>query len=291
MLTFSALLLVAQAGFSLPDSLAEGQVGKAPDYLELETPRPASWDYAIRGSLVGRALEGHVQVREHAIEGTRLGLERDLGYGFQLGGRGEFAADSSDLELTAQVEFLDGSASRTAPRDYFFNGSLYPAGESTRTLTHFLTVRMHAVFKNIFGAVSGGWTGPLIGIEYDYYLMNVTSSLNKHSSEDWTHYYPYPVIGWAGEALLTDGLGVTGRATVGYLPNVPSGFIEGGRLHVSVRPSVWVDMSLFWQASRSVRLSAGFNYQYWNGADHSVEDGNKLTFSAPGVSLSFEYSW
>jgi hypothetical protein len=37
--------------------------------------------------------------------------------------------------------------------------------------------------------------------------------------------------------------------------------------------------------SDSVHLTLGFVYQYWYGGDHSVEDGNKLRFSAPGLSV------
>jgi len=262
-----------------------------PSYLDLEIPDSRGPDPAVRTTFVGRQFGGHVNVREHAIDGTTLGLGRDLGYGYQVGGRVGFTYAGSGVEATAEVEYVDGSARQTPTRTFFFNGSTYAAGESTRTLTHFLTVRLHLAFREAFGKASWGWTGLVVGLEYPYYNMNLTSTQHPHSNEDWTHYYPYPVIGWAGRVSLGGGLSLGGRATVGYLPNLPSAYIEGGRLYVSVRPSVFVDLPLVWEASPHVRLSLGFTYQDWHGGDHSVEDGNVLRFSAPGLTASFEYAW
>jgi hypothetical protein len=262
-----------------------------PSYLELEIPDPRGADPAVRATFVARQLGGHLKVRENAVDGTTLRLGRDLGYGDQVGGRVGFTYAESGLEAAADVEYLDGSARRTATRPFNYNGASYAAGESIRTLTHFLTVRLHLAFREILGKASWGWTGPVVGIEYPYYTTNVTAPTNPHSLEDWVHYYPYPVIGWAGRVNLGWGLSVGGRATVGYLPNLPSAYIEGGRLYVSVRPSIFVDLPLVWEASPNVRLSLGFTYQDWHGGDHSVEDGNVLHFSAPGLTASFEYAW
>jgi hypothetical protein len=252
--------------------------------------RPAR-ERSARLSAIGRALGGRVQVREHEFPATPLELGADLGFGYQVGGRANFTYAAAGLRSSIDVEYLDGTARENARRDFFFNGAPYRAGEPLRTLTHFLTVRIQFAWEAIADRGSGSWTGPVIGIEYPYYYMNLTSPSNPNNSEDWTHYYPYPVVGWAGRFALVEGLSWGGRATVGYLPNLPAPFIEGGRLYISVRPSVWVELPLTWQASRSLRLSAGFEYQLWHGTDHSVEDGNVLRISSPGVSLSVELVW
>jgi hypothetical protein len=254
-------------------------------------PEPEPREYSLRLSAVWRSLQGRMQVREHEFEGTPLRLGSDLGYGSQFGGRMDFTYDSPTLEGLAEVEYVDGSARQTASRDFFYNGAFYSAGDDIRTLTHFLTVRLHAAWKLDPDPARNWWTGPILGIEYPYYYLNVTSPAIPHNSEDWTHFYPYPVVGWAGRATLAEGLRVEGRTTVGYFPNLPSAYIEGGRLYVSVRPSVWADLGLSWQLSRSIRLSGGFEYQYWYGGDHSVEDGNKLKFSSPGARLGVEFAW
>jgi len=252
---------------------------------------PPSRECSVRLSAVGRNLEGRVQVREHDVEGTPLRLGGDLGYGYQWGGRGAFVYDAPGLEWHAEVDYRDGAARHTATRDFAYNGAFYTSGMDLRTLTHFLTVRIHAAMKTFAEPGGDAWTGPVLGIEYPYYYMNLTTPSIPGNSEDWTHYYPYPVVGWAGRLPLTGGLRLEGRATVGYLPDVPSIFMEGGRLYVSVRPSVWADLTLRWELSRSLRVGAGFEYQYWNGGDHSVEDGNRLKFSAPGGTLSVELAW
>jgi hypothetical protein len=264
-----------------------------PRALDLDPPsdeRP-SRERAVRLSAVGRRFEGRVQVREHEVEGTPLRLGGDLGYGSQWGGRAAFAYDSPTVEAHADVDYMDGSARRRATRDFFFNGAAYAAGEDLKTLTHFLTVRIDLAWKSFADPGRGAWTGPILGIEYPYYYMNLITPSIPGNSEDWTHYYPYPVVGWAGRVPVTEGLRLEGRATVGYVPDLPSAFIEGGRLYVSVRPSVWVDLALVWELSRAVRLGAGFEYGYWNGADHSVEDGNRLKFSSPGAALAIEFAW
>jgi hypothetical protein len=246
---------------------------------------------SARLSVAARRFGGQVQVREHAFPATPLSLGADLGYGYQVGGRLNFTYAGGELQSSIDVEYLDGTARESARRDFFFNGAPYQTGEPLKTLTHFLTVRIQVAWKAVGDRVGGDWTGPVIGLEYPYYYMNLTSPSIPGNSEDWTHYYPYPVIGWAGRVELAEGLSWGGRATLGYLPNVASAYLEGGRLYVSVRPSVWVELPLTWTLSPSFRLSASFEYQLWHGADHSVEDGNVLRFSSPGVSLGATLAW
>ena len=271
--------------------LAAGLYGDEDLPRSLDLEDPPSRERSVRLSAVGRGLEGSVQVREHDVQGTPLRLGTDLGYGTQWGGRASFTYDSPTLEAHAEVDYMDGSARHTANRDFAFNGAFYTAGEDIKTLTHFLTVRIHVAWKWLAEPARGAWTGPILGIEYPYYYMNLTTPSIPGNSEDWTHYYPYPVVGWAGRLPLTDGLRLEGRTTVGYFPNLPSAYVEGGRLYVSVRPSVWADLALMWEFSRGFRVGAGFEYQYWYGSDHSGEDGNKLKFSSPGGTLSVELAW
>jgi len=121
-----------------------------PVELEREPGNPgvSGRDWSVRLTAVGRALRGQVQVREHEVQGTPLSLSGDLGYGFQLGGRAGLTYAASDLETLFEVEYLDGSASRSASRDFSYNEAIYAAGEHTRTLTHFLTVRIHLAWKS-----------------------------------------------------------------------------------------------------------------------------------------------
>jgi hypothetical protein len=224
-------------------------------------------------------------VRENQFEATHLNLQKELGMDYEYGGRVEVMYEEESLEAWFGVEYLVGSNRNPTHAAFSFNGYTFAANDPLDTLNYFLTVRMHVGFKGLLGVHEWGWTGPLVGIEWPYYFINVTSKANPHDSEDWVHYYPYPVVGWFGLVRLLEPLSLEGRFTIGYLPNVPSAYIEGGRLSVSVRPSVWIDLPLVYRLSDAVHLTLGFVYQYWYGGDHSVEDGNKLRFSAPGLSM------
>ena len=261
----------------------------APFILLGQAADEAEW--SIRTDAVVRGVQGSTLVRENAIQGTRINLRRDLGLELQEGGRVSGVYETRKLVWLLDVEYLEGSGRQPDHRSFFFNGYQFAAGDPIHTLTHFLTVRLQVEWKGVYRSPDGAWFGPVVGLEFPYYYMNVTSKANPHNSEDWTHNYPYPVIGWGGRLPVAEGLSLEGRTTVGYFPNLPSAFTEGGRLYVSSRPGVWVDLPLVWKVSRTLRLSLGFQYQYWNGGDHSIEDGNKLRFSGPGATLGAEFAW
>jgi len=66
---------------------------------------------------------------------------------------------------------------------------------------------------------------------------------------------------------------------------------QGGRLYVSARPSICLEVPLTWRLGPSFDVSGTVTYQYWSGRDHSVEDGNTLTISSPGILLGLAYHW
>jgi hypothetical protein len=257
----------------------------------LRLPDPDAIGWSLGASGLGREVNGHLRVREFTVSGSTLSFGRDLGLDFAEGGQFALACRGPGLEGMFEVEYLTASGRHTLDRDVYYNGTRYAANIPIHTGWGFTTVRALVALRNVLGRPSSWEVDPVAGVEYPYYLTNVTSSVTPHNSEDWTHNYPYPVVGFAGRFTPTRELSVGARLTAGYVPNVPSAFTEGGRLHVSTRPSVSLDLPLEWRVTDHLILSLDFQYRYWNGGDHSVEDGNVLKFSTPGASLGMGYSW
>jgi hypothetical protein len=207
------------------------------------------------------------------------------------GGNARFTIDAPGFQALGEVEEIFGWGGRHVDQPFAWNGTVYSAPSQVRVHASFLTVRAEIAFK-LWGDEKGhSWLGPLIGMEYPYYTVSVGTNLQHGSLEDWVHYLPYTVIGAAGRVALSDAFDLGGRVVAGYQPNLPSIYTEGGRLSVSVRPSVAVDVPITWHVGSSTDLSLTFTYQYWDGADHSNEDGNRLVISSPGIMLGVAFRW
>jgi hypothetical protein len=282
----TALALLSLLGGIGDDPFAPGA------HLPWDEP-PASNDFSFSFQIapVFRWFTGHVQVRENQVEGTRLQLRDDLGLETGAGGNARFTVDAPGFQAMGEVEEIFGWGGRSAEQPFAWNGTVYTAPSQVRVHSSFLTVRAEIAFK-LWGDEKGhSWLGPLIGMEYPYYTVSVGTNLQHGSLEDWVHYLPYTVIGAAGRVALSEHFDLGGRIIAGYQPNLPSIYTEGGRLYVSVRPSVAVDVPLTWHVGASTDLSLTLTYQYWDGADHSNEDGNKLAISSPGVMLGVAFRW
>ncbi|HXX93087.1 MAG TPA: hypothetical protein VEN81_05605 [Planctomycetota bacterium] len=266
--------------------IPEAEWGAGPGILE-----PEGLGWFVGASALGREVNGHLRVREHDVAGSTLNFRKDLGLDFAEGGQFTLGSRSPGYEASLDVEYLTGSGRHTLNRDVFYNGTTYAAGIPIHTLWEFLTVRGLVELQEVAWRPSFGEVAPVVGVEYPYYLTNVTSRAISHNSEDWTHNYPYPVLGAVGRFPLAEDLSVGGRLTVAYVPNVASVYTEGGRLYVSTRPSVAVDLPFDWRWTDRLLLTVDLQYRYWNGRDHSVEDGNVLRFSTPGLSLGVRYRW
>jgi hypothetical protein len=240
---------------------------------------------------VFRWLTGHTKVREDLVEGTKLDLNRDLGLGPAYGGNAQFEIESSAIQFLAEVEEVFASGGRTADQPFAWNGMVYAAPSQVRVHASFLTVRSEVAFKLLANPDARTWLGPAVGFEWPYYTLSVGTNLQHGSLEDWVHYLPYPIVGVAGQVAISESVAVAGRLVGGYLPNVPVPYTEGGRLYVSVRPSLLLEAPITWRVSPSFELSCTLTYQYWVGNDHSNEDGNTLTLSSPGLMVGVAYRW
>ena len=261
--------------------------------IDLVTSPPPDSDlpFSLRVSPTIRWISGHVTVRENAIQGTRLDLDRDLGLRTAAGANAEFDIDRPGVQFQMEVEDLFGWGGHPSRNSFNWNGTTFLAPAQVRDHSSFLTVRPTIAVKALAVEKADAWLGPVVGLEYPYYTVSVSTNREKGSLEDWVHYLPYPVIGLAGHMNLAESFSLNARFTAGYLPNVPVPYIEGGRLYVSARPSIFLEVPLIWRLGPSFDLSCTLTYQYWSGRDHSNEDGNTLTISSPGMMVGLDYHW
>lgn len=258
----------------------------------LPTPPEAdAWEMTVRIAPLYRWVRGHVRVRENETEGTTLDFTRDLSLVRQAGGHLEVEAEKPHVRWLVELEEDFGWGGRTTETTTFWNGTRFPPPAQARDHSQFLTVRATVSGKWLRSEEGSAWMGPVAGVEYPFYTVTFHTNLTRGSLEDWVHYLPYPVVGAAGRVPLAPGVFAEARLTGGYLPNVPSPFIEGGRLYVSARPSIALEAPIAWEITPSLELSFWVGYQYWFGRDHSVEDGNSLVFSSVGLMLGLGYRW
>jgi hypothetical protein len=276
-------------------ALALGGGGDPPfseaDELPTDLRDSAPTGYTFRLSPAVRWITGHTTVREHEVEGTRLDLNGDLGLRAAAGANAQFEMEAPGIQVFAEVEELFGWGGQSADQPFAWNGTTYTAPSQVRVHASFLTVRGELAFKLLSSDDGRSWLAPIFGFEWPYYTISVGTNLQHGSLEDWVHYLPYTIVGVAGRVALSDDVDLQARLVGGYLPNLPTIYTEGGRLYVSVRPSLSLEVPLLWRVGRSWELSFTATYQYWAGWDHSTEDGNQLTFSSLGVMIGVGYRW
>jgi hypothetical protein len=264
-----------------------------PAPVGLAGPAPADPGAAvtIRLAPLYRWMRGHVRVRENAIEGTKLDFTRDLGLTRAAGAHLEAEVDQPRVRFLLELEEDFAWGGRTTQETIFWNGSRFIPQAQARDHAQLLTVRATVSGKWLRSDDGGSWLGPVAGVEYPFYTVTFTTNVTHGSLEDWVHYLPYPILGAAGQTPLARDVVAEARLTAGYLPNVPSPYIEGGRLYVSARPSIALEAPIAWRLTSSLELSFWISYQYWFGRDHSNEDGNSLTISSVGVLVGAGYRW
>jgi hypothetical protein len=275
-------------------SLALGE-GEGADAVRLPTSLSADAEADVHWSLriapVYRQMFGSTKVRELNVTGTRLSLREEVGLDQAVGGNLQGDVDTPSLYAFLELEELFGFGGRSSSQDFNWNGTPYAAPSQVRAHSSFLTLRTQVAFKTYSEPGTRAWVGPLVGLEWPYYTVSIGTNRQHGSIEEWQHYLPYPVLGAAGSLPLGETWTLQARLSAGYLPNVPSPFTEGGRLYVSARPSVFLEVPLLWRLGTSVDLTFAATYQYWQGGDHSNEDDNRLTFSSVGLMVGTAFRW
>jgi len=260
--------------------------------VDLTDPSKPETEFSIRVSPLYRWISGTGQAREDPVPGTRLGLNEDLGVEQQAGVNVQVELDTRSVHALMEIEEAYGFGGTSTGDPFAWTGTVYDAPSQVRSHSSFLTLWTLVAFKLIPMDMLRSWIGPVVGLEYPNYTVSTGTNRQHGTTEEWSHYLPYPVVGAAGYLEIDKEFSLRPWVTVGYLPNVPTPFTEGGgRIEVSVRPSVNVEIPLVWRAGSSVDLTLSATFQYWSGWDHSDEEENRLTFWSTGLMAGASVRW
>lgn len=244
-------------------------------------------------------VSGWVQVRENAIEGTRLGLRGDLGvnvlsgWGFQVTRR---MGASSSLGLTVGSYRLVGRA--TPPQPVFFNGATLQAGAPLETDVSFpdylrVTLLYRRRLTRRHAPVSLGLRAGLdvTLITFRLHGTLAPNTVGRETKEDFlSQELPVPLLGLDLDVPLSARLDFLTGATGGYLPWVPSLRHEGGEVRLR-QDEEELDAGLRWRVTE--RLTAR-GLAFWKGFgqdERSHEDGNRIRIDSGGLRLAASVTW
>jgi hypothetical protein len=251
----------------------------------------ASGEWRWTASIESARPSGWVQVRENAIEGTRLWFENDLRVQHRNGIRldaTKIASSRSEWRLSVATYTLDGTTVLSNP--IYFNGATIAAGRlrTATDYTHFL--EFDGSYRRRFLAFGegGGLWGSVGGT---FMLLNFTlrgtvapgSAGSETTEAFYVQELPVPVLGLHVKYPVGRNWSVISSATVGGLPRVDSLRHEGGEVRLK-------------QTNDSLSLGGAFRRGHWELSlsafgryyaqdEQSREDGNVIHLRDRGLAL------
>lgn len=227
---------------------------------------------------------GWVQVRERAIEGTRLDFRRDLGvrrdHSFHL--RMEYRPRPGDgFGITISSWALRGTT--ILPTDVIFNGTTLASGSTLETHTDFpdfIRVDIEG-WRRIArlggrGSLAGSLGLTAVLLTYRMSGTEAPNSAGHETKEDFvTQELPVPIVGSRLSYPLGGRVALSAVLSGGYLPWVNSLRREGGEVRITQ-----------WQADLNVGaeskvgpgtyLVAALRFSDFTQREKSREDGNDI---------------
>ena len=242
--------------------------------VSLEDSRPAGW----------------VQVRENAVQGTRLHFSDDLNArrlgGIRIGARKALSARAQwHLSLTSQT--LNGSTVLTSP--VYFNGTTIAAGP-LRTATgfpHFLRFDT-SWWRRLAGSAGGAELYGSAGLTF--MMLNfrlhgtvAANSAGTETKEDFdTQELPVPMLGLHLKYPLGRGLSLTASGEAGHLPWINSLRREGGIVRLT-QTNAQLSVGLNRQLAQDWQLSVAAFTRNYSQHERSFEDGNNIHLRDRGL--------
>ncbi|MBI3610313.1 MAG: hypothetical protein HY204_06390 [Nitrospirae bacterium] len=241
------------------------------------------WSGSI--SLEGSTVDGWVQVRENAEEGTRLRLGRDLGI------RRAFSTDLSlayHFSEQRRVIFTVGTTllrgNKALPEFAFFDESSYLAGSDLRSDPLFYHIR--ATYQQTLWQPPRGDLNLLAGLEYDYLNfsvrgINASGQVEIQGEDFWKQELPIPFVGLEARYAVSERWSFGASSAVGAVHNVNSFRKEGGTVRLTQR-NFDARLSITYQASSRLNLDAGYRFFSFAQEEQSHEDGNRIHLRTHG---------
>lgn len=274
----SVMVIVLVLGFTaLPlDAQAPGDSASWMLWLDAGVGPPSGW----------------VQVRENALEGTRLHFRRDLGVRRVWTVRGTLVhpiGTRTLLDIALEGWSLRGDV---VPRsDVVFNGATLAADSVLHTRTGFgdflqltANVRRRLVVRR--RDVLSGSVG-LTFVALNFVLQGTLapgSALHETREDFVTQELPVPVLGLTWDHALTPRLTLAAHASGGWLPIVNSLRREGGEVTIT-QTHADLGLALRWRMARHSRLSLGWRFTHFAQREESGEDGNAIRLDRGAVTV------
>ena len=254
----------------------------------------SSWRVGLSGE--GGVPGGWVQVRENAIQGTRLDIHHGLGVQ-QMQTLRLLAwrplSDVSQLHVGFATSNLDGEATTGVP--VTFNGTPVAPGR-LGAVTHFQDfIAFDASYwRRLFDFGDGGRLWGSVGATYVMLNFRVAGAIAADSvghelKEDfYVQELPIPTLGLHLRYPLTAALKLTADVTASHLPWVNSLRTEGGEVRLA-QTDEEEKLGLGYQLDQHWQMAVYAFHSYFGQDERSREDGNVIRFRSQGVGLAVDY--
>jgi hypothetical protein len=235
------------------------------------------------GAAVGTP-SGWVQVRERAIEGTRLGLRHDLGvtrdHFFDL--RVEYSPHpDAGFGLGISSWTLRGTV--MLPADVIFNGTTLASGHTLTTHTdfpHFVRIDLEGWRRLSTLGDRASLTGTLgltaVLLTFKMSGTESPNSVGHESKEDFvTQELPVPILGMRLRYPVGSRVALSARLSGGFLPWVNSLRREGGEVRIT-QGHFDIDVGTDVIIASNLQLLSGLRVSDFRQREKSREDGNDI---------------
>lgn len=247
------------------------------------------WSASVAPTLI--LMGGKTRVREWDSTPPWLNLSNDLGMDMGTGIRLGFAYETRRVRWLLELDLARTAGNGRFDRKFDYDEGHFAGDVPYRTHASMFFGRGGIAFPGAIWESRDGRVSPFVGLEYVRLSVGIDQpATGEGTSEQYEQFIPYPIAGVIAELKLSGTVTLLGRLYGGFMPDVGTPFIEGGRLHMTVE-TVGADLEISWQASPNVRLFASVGYQYWNGRLWSAEDDNEFRMSAPMIRLGIEIGW
>ncbi|MHA6203043.1 hypothetical protein ACXU4B_01295 [Dyella soli] len=255
-----------------------------------------AWHLELQGEL--SSPTGWVQVRENAIEGTRLHFDHDLNVNHMQSIRllaWKPLSDVSELHFGFSTSQLDGNATTEVP--VYYNGTTIAPGRLD-TVTRFQDfIAFDASYwHRLMDLGQGGrlwWSAGATYVMLNFKLSGTIAadSVGNELKEDfYVQELPVPVLGLHLRYPLTDELRLTADGSWGRLPWVNSFRTEGGEVRLA--QTNWeVVLGLEYAFSPHWKLEGYAFHRYFGQDERSHEDGNQIRLGTNGGGLGVDYEF
>jgi hypothetical protein len=257
---------------------------------QLRRTDDGQWSLTIAPTV--RLMGGKTRVRELGRRPIWLDLdEPDFGLGPAPGIQLALKYETRTIGWFVELDLTHAQGRGKLNQNFSYDEGTFLAGIPYRTHADLIFARAGFQLPGLIWQTRDTRISPILGMEYPRMSVGIDqSATGRSTSEQYEQFIPVPIAGVAVEQRIASALMLSGRFTFGGVPDMPTPYLEGGRLRMRVL-TYRAELELSWQVTDSLRLFAGAGYQYWTGRLWSFEDGNNLRLETPfltiGIDLAF----